>query len=48
MTMFAGPVFLSASVYFFFDTIVEIAIAIGGTIPPTITAAMIKIGRAHV
>ena len=41
ITMFAGPVFLSASVYFFLDTIVEIAIAIGGTIPPTITAAMI-------
>lgn len=37
---FVGPAFLSSAVNLFLNTNVAIAIAIGGTIPPTITAAM--------
>ena len=41
MIALTGAVFLSLSVNLFLNTHEAMAIAIGGTIPPTITAAMI-------
>ena len=41
ITMFVGPAFLSSSVNLFLKNMDASAIASGGSIPPTITAAMI-------
>ena len=38
-----GPFFLSSAVHLFLKKVVESAIAIGGTIPPIITAAIIQV-----
>ena len=40
MIKFVGPAFLSSAVNLFLKKIVAKAIAVGGTIPPTITAAI--------
>ena len=42
ITKFVGPAFLSSAVNLFLKKIVARAIAIGGTIPPIITAAIIS------
>ena len=41
MMKFTGPLFLSSGVHLFLKKVVESAIAIGGTIPPIITEAII-------